>query len=256
MNPREYEIMASVEAEHWWYRALRDIITRSLKRFGDNLPPHPNLLDVGCGTGENLKHLQQHCQPDYCGGFDVTPQAVDFARNKCPGADVYVSDVCDPELHCDALDIVISCDVIYIPGMEASIGGLTQVANRMRKGGLFLMNLPAYNWLHSDHDLAVRTSERFVASQARELMNRIGLTPRLVTYRLCALFPFVLASRLPSMLRPHRDPSSATSALSAASPFANLVFGQTMQLENSLIDFGVRMPLGSSVFVVGQKSSG
>ena len=252
MNPREYELMAALEAEHWWYRALRGQLAYSLKRFGRDLPEHPNVLDAGCGTGENLRFLQQHFQPGYVGGFDPSPQAVAWARAKAPSADVYASDVCAPELHCDRYDVILSCDVLYIPGLSAALPGLQQMVARLSVGGLLVLNLPAYNWLRSDHDLAIGTRQRFVAAEVRRLLLDLGLAPRLVTYRVSFLFPLVVLSRLPSMLRPTPNAAEAVSALDRVPAWLNRSFSAVMAAENWLISRGGRLPFGSSVFAVGQ----
>ncbi len=253
MNSREYEIMSALEAEHWWYVGLRQRLISSLRRFGQRLSAAPSILDAGCGTGENLRFLSQQISPQCIGGFDNSPQAVRFARNKNPTADIYCSDICNPELHDNVYDVVISCDVLYIPGLEASFAGLNKIVQRLSSGGLLLLNLPAYNWLRSDHDLAIHTHQRFVASELRQLMRRLDLQTCCLTYRLCPLFPLVVASRLPSILCPSRDASQVKSALRKPSQFANFCFGKVMKAENRLIDAGVSMPWGSSVFAVGRR---
>ncbi len=253
MNPREYEIMAAVEEEHWWYQSLRQSLTNSLTRFGRALPTAPSILDAGCGTGANLRLLRDRFNATYLGGFDNSPQAVEYSSMKVSGADIYLSDICTPELHHSVYDVVISCDVLYIPGLNAASPGMRCIAERLRPGGLMLLNLPAYNWLRSDHDLAIHTRERFVKSQIRDFLVSLGLIPRQVTYRLCPLFPLVVASRLPSMLRPSHDAATATSALKMPSRLANSLFRSIMEVENRLILAGLSMPFGSSVFAVGQK---
>ena len=253
MNPREYEIMAAVEAQHWWYQSLREILAVSLRKYGQQLPARPAVLDAGCGTGENLKFLASVLQPDYLGGFDASPAAVDFTRQKFPEADVYCSDICDPVLRHDRYDVVVSCDVLCIPGLAPSLNGLRAMTNALGDGGLFLINLPAYMWLKSDHDVAVHTTERFVAGQISSLFQKLGLESRLVTYRLCPLLPLVLASRLPSIMFRRRNQEHAVSALRPAGLLSNGLFGGIMRIENRLIQAGLRMPFGSSVFAVGQK---
>lgn len=253
MNPGEYEVMAELEAEHWWYRALRQHIADCLQRFGHRLPPAPLILDAGCGTGENLRFLCERLQPTYAAGFDTATAAIAWARRKVPQADLYVSDICQPQLHRTHYDLVLSCDVLYITGLEQAQAGMQRIAAALRPEGLLLLNLPAYQWLRSDHDLAIGTRERFVASQVRQFITGLGLEPVWVTYRLCPLFPLVVASRLPSILWPNRCAATARSALRPPSRWESGCMGVIMNWENCWLRSGWPLPWGSSVFAVGRK---
>lgn len=257
MNPAEYEVMARVEAEHWWYQGLRDALARVLTSPRLRLPERPKIVDAGCGTGANLAFLCQLLDPVYLGGFDASETALGFAREKAPMAELYVSDICNPELHQRQLDLVVSLDVIYIPGSEKALPGLLRLVDHLRPGGLFVLNLPAYDWLYSEHDVAVHTAERYTSGRVRKLLGELGLQPALVSYRLCALFPAVVLSRLPSLLREQPPPAQARSDLhSVPGPFVNRTLLGVLSLENRLLARGVPLPWGSSVFAVGRKPGG
>jgi len=248
--------MARVEDDHWWYRGLRDAVERSLRLPRFALPPHPKVLDAGCGTGANLRALGELLQPSYLGGFDAAEEALAFARQKAPGADLYRSDICDPALHTDELDLVLTLDVIYVPGAERSLGGLRRLVSALRHGGLLVLNLPAYDWLYSEHDVAIHTSQRFTAGQVRALLDSLGLSVELVTYRLCLLFPAVVLSRLPRKPRARRGDAPARSDLHATpGALANRVLLAVLRAENELVARGVRFPFGSSVFAIGRRAS-
>jgi hypothetical protein len=74
--------MARVEADHWWYRGLRDALAAVFGRLEPPLPANPRLLDAGCGTGENLRFLRESLDPSYLGGFD--PSEISAIRRSTP----------------------------------------------------------------------------------------------------------------------------------------------------------------------------
>jgi len=254
LNPGEYEIMARVEADHWWYRGLRDVLARTLRGASPGLPERPRVLDAGCGTGRNLVALDETLSPGYLGGFDASEDALSFARERSPRADLWRSDICDPVLQEGELDLVVSLDVLYIPGVERARSGLVRIVDALRSGGLLVLNLPAYDWLFSEHDVAIHTSERYTASKVRSLMCDLGLNVDLLTYRLCLLFPLVVASRLPSLLRSRPGDESARSDLhSVPSGTTNRMLYAVTRAENTLIERGVSLPFGSSIYAIGRK---
>ena len=244
--------MARVERTHWWYRGLRDAVARTV--HSADLPDAPRVLDAGCGTGENLRMLRTLYSPSYLGGFDASTEALQYARSKAPDADVYAADICDPVLHVEEIDLLVSLDVIYIPGAERALAGLKRLVAALAPGGLFVLNLPAYNWLYSEHDVAIHTSERYTAGRVGSLLETLGLSVSLLTYRLFFLFPVVVLSRLPGMWRARSADPAARSDLHSvpAGPAQAVLFG-ALRAENALIARGLRLPWGSSVFAVGRK---
>jgi SAM-dependent methyltransferase len=254
MNPGEHEVMSRVESGHWWYRGLRDVLSSVLVRPAFSLRPSPSILDAGCGTGANLQMLAGLLQPGYFGGFDLSEEALRLAREKVRDADLYRSDICDPALHRADLDLIISMDAIYIPGTERSLPGLRRMVEALRPGGLLILNLPAYEWLYSEHDVAVHTSHRYTAREVRKLFEDLGLTTEILSYRLFFLLPVVVAARLPSLLGRRRTDRETKSDLHSQ-PGSLISAGllASLRLENRMIVRGIPLPWGSSVFGVARK---
>jgi SAM-dependent methyltransferase len=212
------------------------------------------VLDAGCGTGANLRLLGELLSPSYLGGFDTSAAALRLATGKAKDADLYPGDICDPEIRVDSLDLVISMDVLYIPGVERSISGMRRLVDRLRPGGLFVLNLPAYDWLYGEHDIVISTSERYTTGRVGTLLERLGLEIHRLSYRVFFLFPAVVLARLPGILRVRGGRAVAHSDLNRASggATAGALFG-TLKIENGWIAQGHALPWGSSVFAVGRK---
>lgn len=57
MDPKIYIRMREIEDEHWWFVGRRNIIRRVLSSI--DLPEGAHILDVGCGTGGNIRLLSE-----------------------------------------------------------------------------------------------------------------------------------------------------------------------------------------------------
>jgi SAM-dependent methyltransferase len=254
MNPAEYDVMARLEATHWWYAGVQDLFNRLLKTPQFALGKSPNVLDAGCGSGAHLQLLGGLLNPAYLGGFDLSELAVRHAAKKSPEADVYQSDLCQPECHRGELDLVLCCDVLYTTPLDEGIAGLKTLTDRLRQGGLLLLHFPAYNWLRSHHDLAVHTRQRFTRTSARRVFESLQLRVEFLSYRMCLLLPAVVAWRLPSLLRRgSADSETANSDLRPVPAPLNRLLLTALQLENRILSRGISLPWGSSIVAVGRK---
>ncbi|MDZ4246405.1 MAG: class I SAM-dependent methyltransferase, partial [Dehalococcoidia bacterium] len=76
MNFEEYEKMSRYEAGNWWWEGKGRLITRELKGIGKN---PLRILDVGCGTGSNLKRWKNYGEVH---GLDFSCDAINFCKIK------------------------------------------------------------------------------------------------------------------------------------------------------------------------------
>ena len=81
MDISEFDLHAQMEDIHWWFKARREIIFSVLKLY---VPIYQNktVTEIGCGTGGNLKFLQDYYQVI---GVDSAPQAVSYAAKRVNG---------------------------------------------------------------------------------------------------------------------------------------------------------------------------
>src|SRR5438045_3694717 len=165
MRPNEYATMFRVEETHWWYRALHGLIFQTLET---ELPDWRNkeILDAGCGTGAILQRLGN---PERNVGIDLAPEAISLCRKRGLN-NVRQADVCALPFSDSSFDVVISSSVLYHAWVSDVGTAIREMHRVLRPGGLLLLNVPAFRFLHSAHDDAVMTARRFRKPEIRKLL--------------------------------------------------------------------------------------
>ncbi len=241
MRPNEYAAMFRIEETHWWYRALHHLIFQALEA---ELPDwrEKEILDVGCGTGAVLKQLGN---PEKNVGIDLEPEAISFCRQRGLN-NVRQGNVCALPCPDDSFDAVICSSVLYHQWVGDVAGAVREMYRVLRPGGLLLVNVPAFPFLHSAHDEAVMTARRFRKPEIRQLLLEQNFTVRRLTYWTTFLFPLAVAARTLGGSKMGRDFERAGGS------FSDRVLSQIMALELRLLR-NVSLPFGVALLAVARK---
>ena len=242
MERREYERLAAVEERGWWFRGLHANLIRAWQNRSASASD-PVLLDAGCGTGGLLTRLAEAAPLARRYGLEFDPGAAETARAKS-GATVVVASVLAPPLAPQSCDAIFSADVLCHRGVEP-LEALAALAPCLKPRGLLLLNLPAYRWLFSGHDLAVDNVRRFGAGEIRALLRAAGFIDIRIFYWNSLLFPLMAAQRLF-----HRDAKSDVALLP---PAVERLFGSIVRCELALAACGLRLPFGGSILATAVK---
>ncbi len=192
MRPDEYRVMFELEDAYWWYRGLRVLLRELLARYARADARRPMILDAGCGTGANLHLLEAY---GHALGVDISEQAIAFCRARgIPSERVMRASVTDLPFRGGLFDLAVSFDVIC--NIVDDVGAMAEVGRVLKPGGIFIVQLPAYQWLWSRHDVAVGHKWRYTANTAREKLSRAGFALERLTHVNTLFFPFVAARRL------------------------------------------------------------
>jgi SAM-dependent methyltransferase len=238
MNPNEYAIMFEVEDAHWWYRSLRAALLQGLA----NLAEDAQILDIGCGTGANMASLGFHT------GIDFATEAVAFCRKRGLTRTAAASATALPFANA-SFDAAVSCDVLCHRSITNKADLLNEVARVLTPGGLFICNLPAYQWLLSSHDHHVGTDKRFSPTEVRNLFQQTGFETVELHHWNSLLFPIAAAVRIWRKLRP---PEASDLAAGSGATF-NGVLENVLGVERRLANL-VPMPVGLSIIAVGRRT--
>ena len=241
MQPNEYATMFRVEETHWWYRALHQLIFETLEA---ELPDwrSKSILDAGCGTGAILQRLGN---PAKNVGVDLAPEAIAFCRQR--GLDnVRQGDICALPFADDSFDAVISSSVLYHEWVGDVAAAVREMRRVLRPGGLLVINVPAFRFLHSAHDDAVMTARRFTKPEIQELLLKENFGIRRLTYWTSLLFPLAIVARTFGGSQMGRDFETGELSLSQRA------FSQVMALERILLR-KISFPFGVALLATATK---
>jgi SAM-dependent methyltransferase len=241
MRSAEYEAMFRAEETHWWYGALHHLIFDTLER---DLPDwrEKAILDAGCGTGAVLQRLGN---PAKNVGVDLAPEAIAFCRQRGL-QNVSKVDICALPFPDGSFEAVICSSVLYHEWVKDVAGAFRELRRVLRPGGLLLVNLPAFEFLHSAHDDAVMTKKRFRKNEVRALLIEGGFAIQRLSYWTALLFPLAVIARTFGGSKTGRDFDSSPKS------FAHRLFARTMKIELALLR-AVSFPFGVAIFATARK---
>lgn len=240
MDDSEVARMDELEGSLWWYRGLRSLITETLET---QAPEAIDILDAGCGTGGMLKAIGAIRPGVHLNGIDLSAASCAFTRRKT-GAQVVQGSI-DALPFADAsFDALVSLDVLgYRMDRLAALRGFLRV---LRPGGTLVLNLAAYQWMLSYHDVAVGQVKRFTKREAKALLREAGFEVVQSTYWNTLLFPLMA-------IRRKLWPAPEASDVAPFNPVVDKVFGGCLTAERKLISFGAALPFGGSVLLVARR---
>jgi SAM-dependent methyltransferase len=104
LERHEYERLAAVEEQGWWFRGLRANLIAAWQRAAST-SPLPALLDAGCGTGGLLARLAAARPEAHRFGIDLDPLAAATAQRKS-GALIAIASTMALPFASDAFDAI------------------------------------------------------------------------------------------------------------------------------------------------------
>src|SRR5215217_2368713 len=233
MQSHHYPILYQVEDTHWWYVGRRRIIQSLVEKISTKLKTQ-RILDVGCGTGANLKMLAAYGKAE---GVDISPQAVDFCHER--GLDsVKLGAIEQLPYESDSFELVTALDVIE--HLDDDISGLREMRRVLRRDGRLLVFVPAFMFLWGVQDDVSNHRRRYTLPSLLKAIEEAGFSVEWSSYANISFFLPVLAVRsVMRWLGLRADTEYGINISLMNGPFSSLFAAERFVFKHGRLPFGV-----------------
>jgi len=243
MYEHEYEAMYRLESIYWWYVARRDLAMELLNGEINGSASTRMILDVGCGTGANMSAFSD-LAPTI--GIDASMDALHFCRARGIQT-VALTGIEEMPFSCGTFDIVTALDVLE--HTDDDLHCLREIHRVSKEKGLVLITVPAYGFLWSEHDEALKHRRRYTAHELRNKLTVSGFEVIRTSYFISTLFFPILALRIWQGLR--KDSTRPKTSLYLLPNWINSALVGLLSLERKLFQ-QMNIPFGVSIVALAR----
>jgi len=235
MQAHHYPLVYEVEETHWWYVGRRRIIRSLVERICTTLDnSNPRILDVGCGTGANLKVLAEYGPAE---GVDISPQAIDFCRER--GLDlVKLGAVEHLPYESSSFELVTALDVVE--HLDDDVAGLREIRRVLRSDGRLLLFVPAFMFLWGVQDDVSNHRRRYTLPGLLRAVEAAGFSIEWASYANISFFlPVLLVRSVMRWLGLRAATEYGINISPMNRPFSSLFAAERFILKRGRLPFGV-----------------
>jgi SAM-dependent methyltransferase len=242
MEAEAFSVEAAAEETHWWFVGRRKLFAEELRRIG--VAQDARVLDVGTGTGSNLRMLRE-VGFQHVSGLDANDDAIRYCELKGLGL-VKKGDICAMPFSDATFDLVLATDVIeHVDDDERA---LAEVARVLKPGGRALFTVPAFQSLWGLQDRQALHKRRYRLRPLLSLQRSAGFEIEQAYYFNYLLFlPIWIARRVIDFFGVDLKSEGEVNT-----PFINRILLGVFALDINTARL-VRAPFGVSILVVAKK---
>lgn len=252
-NPAYFDQLFRIEDRHFWFRTRNRILCALVEQITRPLSGGCKVLEIGCGNGNVLRHLQRTCPGHMVIGMDAFAEGLRLARRRnC--LHLVQGDATQHPFR-SQFDLVGIFDVLeHVPDDD---GLLRQIRDLLRPGGVLLITVPARKSLWSYFDDASGHCRRYEFEELRRKLQGAGYEVEYLTPYMMTLLPLIWLGRRVSNLtrRLRNSPSHADMVLTELRlvPGVNGLLQFCLNWEVPRVVRRRRLLVGTSLLAVARK---
>ena len=224
MDLKEADILGEHIDTHWYYRAKAEAMLHYLGRVAVR-----KVLDVGAGSGFFSKYLLAHTEA--AGAICVDPYyPQDSSDTIANGKSIRYHRGCGVI----DVDLVLMMDVLE--HVDDDVALIREYMGKVKEHTYFLITVPAFSFLWSQHDVFLGHKRRYTLSQLQNSVSQAGLRIEKCTYFFGLVFPLAATLRLGKNWLERGHSSSPASDLKQHHFLTNRLLYSLCRLELGLLN--------------------
>ena len=241
-NPTPYDVEYRVESFHWWFVVRRKLLKSILSSI--KVPVNPLTLDIGCGTGSNLKVLSSVGLNTI--GFDQSIYALNLVKTKGKFP-LLAGDLSKLPIKTNSIGLIIAADILE--HLEDDENGIREFYRALNKGGILVLTVPAFQFLWGIQDAVTGHKRRYSGKEIANKLRREGFDILKSSYfNFLLFFPILISRRLIRLFGLKIESENEVN-----SPLINFFLTSIFSLEVYALKY-FSFPFGVSVFCIAKKS--
>ncbi len=227
------------ESKHWWFKARREILNIQIKKYSTK--KKMSILDFGSGSGTNIHMLSKYGEVDV---YEKDNKTSNFLKKKFNKNGIKIIKKCFSK---KKYDLILAADVIeHIKNDKQIVKSLNKI---LKKNGLIIVTVPAYQFLFSKKDKALKHFRRYNITNLKKLFSSNFKTLKLSYYNFFLFAPIALAIIFFKLInhqfinKTEKKPNS----------ILNYIFYSLFKLEKFILKY-FNFPFGISIISVFKKN--
>jgi len=253
-DPNYFGLLFAVEDKHFWFCTRNRVIAALVHRIAATPQSGHRILEVGCGTGNVLRILENGFPQGTVVGMDLFAEGLQYARRRT-SCDLVQGDVHKLPF-CSRFDLIGLFDVLeHLPDDRRVLRDLHSI---LKPRGVLILTVPAHQSLWSYFDEISHHRRRYGPSELESKLISTGYSVEYLTLFMASVFPIVWVKR--RSMRIDRDLDRKASRMHHMAlaelrivPVVNELLTLLLAQEAWLISHHGRLPIGTSLLAVARK---
>ena len=242
MELNSYDVEARVQTHHWWFAVRRRLLRRLLHSL--DIPQGLPAVDIGCGTGSNLRLLESEGLYNVV-GLDRSLYALSLAKKKV-NLTLVAGDTNDLPIRPNSIGLIIAMDILE--HLEDDSKGIEEFHRGLKKGAMLLLTVPAFESLWGIQDVVTGHKRRYSRNEILTKLKQGGFDVLRSSYfNFFLFFPILMARRAMRILG-----TKIKSENDLNFPLVNFFFKGVFSIELYILKY-FSFPFGVSIYCIAKK---